>query len=149
LVFSARRCCRRSRVRAPVWPGTFLRKNIIITLRILYIALMCWCQFWWPQTKWLFWYRRIWEDLSLNSTIWYDICSMKHIYWCFRAGFHKCWWIPLKKSRCFLKRAWDDISWNGFFCSELRNCMNFTVLVHEKRLSVAIDTFTLLYIQLS
>jgi hypothetical protein len=28
LVFSARRCCRRSRVRAPVWPGTFLRKNI-------------------------------------------------------------------------------------------------------------------------
>jgi hypothetical protein len=30
LVFSARRYCRRSRVRAPVWPGTFLRKNINI-----------------------------------------------------------------------------------------------------------------------
>jgi hypothetical protein len=32
LVFSARRCCRRSRVRAPVGPGTFLRRNIIIFL---------------------------------------------------------------------------------------------------------------------
>jgi hypothetical protein len=29
LVFSARRYCRRSRVRAPVWPGTFLRKILI------------------------------------------------------------------------------------------------------------------------
>jgi hypothetical protein len=26
--YSARRCCRRSRIRAPVWPGTFLRRNI-------------------------------------------------------------------------------------------------------------------------
>jgi hypothetical protein len=32
LVFSARRCCRRSRVRAPVGPGTFLRRNINIGL---------------------------------------------------------------------------------------------------------------------
>jgi hypothetical protein len=30
LVFSARLCCRRSRVRAPVWPGTFRRRNINI-----------------------------------------------------------------------------------------------------------------------
>jgi hypothetical protein len=38
LVFSARRCCRRSRVRAPVWPGTFLRKNIIILVRVIFMV---------------------------------------------------------------------------------------------------------------
>jgi hypothetical protein len=34
LAFSARRCCRRSRVRAPVWPGTFLRRNINMIKRM-------------------------------------------------------------------------------------------------------------------
>jgi hypothetical protein len=38
LVFSARQCCRRSRVRAPVWPGTFLRRNIKI-LRLLCVVV--------------------------------------------------------------------------------------------------------------
>jgi hypothetical protein len=53
-VSHARRCCRRSRVRAPVWPGTFLCKNINIPetqpmKSPSWRKLAFWCQ---PHRSW-------------------------------------------------------------------------------------------------